>query len=270
MKRVLFNEYWPASWKYSYQFDLQEVYGHVTSRGYAFAYRCRRDETLRLTTANLPIGSRILDVAAAQGNFSLTLAEMGYQVTWNDLREELAGYVQLKYERGKIDYVPGNILDLTFEQSFDAVLLTEIIEHVAHPDELLRKAGKLVRPGGHIVMTTPNGRYVRNKLPKFSECPHPEVYEAAQFKPDADGHIFLLHPDEIAALAENAGLIVSDVTLFTNPLSHGHLKTEWFLPLLPSELVRIVEHASRLLPRAFKERVLAQMAVRFRRPVTNS
>ena len=33
-------------------------------------------------------GSRIIDIAAAQGNFSLHLAEAGYRVTWNDLRDD--------------------------------------------------------------------------------------------------------------------------------------------------------------------------------------
>ena len=37
--------------------------------------------------------------------------------------------------------------------------ITEVIEHVAHPDRLLQQAAALVRPGGYVVMTTPNGRF---------------------------------------------------------------------------------------------------------------
>jgi 2-polyprenyl-3-methyl-5-hydroxy-6-metoxy-1,4-benzoquinol methylase len=40
---------------------------------------------------------------------------------------------------------------------FDAVLITEVIEHVAHPDEFLAKTAALVKPHGSIVLTTPNG-----------------------------------------------------------------------------------------------------------------
>src|SRR4051812_44490806 len=135
MKRVYLEENWPESWRYSYPFDLEEGYGEITNRGYAYAYENRRRHTLRLLTEVLAPGARILDIAAARGNFSIALAEMGFDVTWNDLREDLAGYAQLKHERGKITFAPGNAFELSFPTLFDAVLITEIIEHVAHPDD---------------------------------------------------------------------------------------------------------------------------------------
>ena len=195
MRRVRPQERWPESWKLSYVYDLEEVYGEISNRGYAYAYRERRQHTLDLVADVLPPGARILDIAAAQGNFSLALAEMGYHVTWNDLRAELADYVRLKYERGDLDFSPGNAFDLKFDEPFDAVLITEVIEHVAHPDQFLANTARLVRTGGYIVLTTPNGAYFRNTLPRFSDCVDPTIYEGGQFKPNADGHIFLLHPD---------------------------------------------------------------------------
>lgn len=266
MKRAVLQEAWPESWKYSYAFDLLEIYGEGEHQGYARAYRHRREATLRLITEVLPRGARILDLAAGQGNFSLSLAEMGYKVTWNDLRADLAGYVQLKHERGDVSYSPGNVFDLAFGTPFDAALLTEAIEHVAHPDRLLRAAARLIRPDGYLIVTTPNGRYFRNKLPKFSDCSAPEAYENVQFKPDADGHIFLLHPDEICELAAKVGLRTDKLMLFNNPLTHGHLRTEPLLRVLPATFVAAVERASRRLPRPLRETCLVQMAVRFRNP----
>jgi len=225
MRRVHAEATWPESWKLSYAYDLEEVYGEITHRGYAAAYRERRRHTLNLIAEVLPPGSRILDIAAAQGNFSIALAEMGYRVTWNDLRAELADYVRLKHERGDLAFAPGNAFDLAFEQPFDSVLATEIIEHVAHPDRFLVNVAALVRPGGHIVLTTPNGAYFRNRLPKFSDCPDPGVFEAGQFKPNADGHIFLLYPDELRDMSVRAGLELERLLLFTNPLTIGKSKS---------------------------------------------
>ncbi|MEY2520778.1 MAG: hypothetical protein QOF24_2537 [Verrucomicrobiota bacterium] len=265
MKRVKPDPNWPQSWKESYLYDQSEIYGEISHHGYAYAYAIRRRETLRLLREVLTPGARILDVAAAQGNFSLALAELGFDVTWNDLRVELADYVQLKHERGQVHFSPGNAFELQFPSLFDAVLITEIIEHVAHPDDFLAKAAALVRPGGYIVMTTPNGGYFKNTLPKFSECADPAVYESVQFKPNADGHIFLLHLDEIEPLARRAGLEVEKIALFTSPLTAGHMKMEQLLKILPRRIVELAENATGHLPERFKARALVQMGVRFRK-----
>jgi 2-polyprenyl-3-methyl-5-hydroxy-6-metoxy-1,4-benzoquinol methylase len=265
VKRIEPEPDWPQSWKESYLYDRSEIYGEISDHGYAYAYDSRRRETLRLLTEVLSPGARVLDVAAAQGNFSLALAELGFDVTWNDLRAELADYVRLKHERGKIEFAAGNAFELAFPSLFDAVLITEIIEHVAHPDDFLIKAAALVRPGGYIVMTTPNGGYFKNRLPKFSECADPSVFESVQFKPNSDGHIFLLHVDEIEPLAKRAGLTVEKIALFTNSLTAGHVKTEALLKILPRGIVRIAESISRSLPLALKKKMLVQMGVRFRK-----
>src|SRR5437764_3249812 len=265
MKRVQPAESWPKTWQESYSYDLDEVYGEISNYGYAYAYQNRRRRTLRLLTEVLEPGARILDIAAAQGNFSLALAELGFDVTWNDLRADLADYVRLKYERGQLRFAPGNAFELHFPSLFDAVLITEIIEHVAHPDDFLAKAAALVRPGGYIVMTTPNGGYFKNRLPKFSECANPAVYESVQFKPNADGHIFLLHVDEIEPMARRAGLWVDRISLFTNLLTAGHVKTEALLRVTPKALVNTFETATQMLPVFLKKKLLVQMAVRFRR-----
>jgi len=265
MRKLTPDDTWPESWKYSYPYDLEEVYGPVTNRGYAYAYENRRRATLALVEEVVPTGSRILDVAAAQGNFTLTLAERGYRVTWNDLRADLAGYVALKHERGEVAFAPGNVFDLDIEQPFDCVVATEVIEHVAHPDDFLTKLAELARPGGYVVLTTPNGAYFRNRLPRFSNCDDPDVFESVQFQPNADGHIFLLWPDEIERLAEQTGLILERCEHITTPLTNGHIKLGLALRVLPKQVVSVLESIASHLPRTLKHRLMVHTAARFRR-----
>lgn len=266
MKHVTPQRDWPESWKSSYEYDRQEVYNDISNRGYAYAYDNRRRHTLKLLCDVLPKPARILDIAAAQGNFSLALAELGYQVTWNDLRSDLIGYVKQKYEFGDLEFQAGNAFELTFPVLFDAVLITEIIEHVAHPDDFLIKTAQLVKPGGYVVMTTPNGAYFRNALPRFSDCPDPSVYEGEQFKPDSDGHIFLLHPDEIEKLGNTAGLEIDQQLFFTNPLTNGHMKTSHLLRILPRVIIDGIESLTQILPNSVAKKLLIQVGVRYRKP----
>jgi len=253
-------------WKLAYEYDLVEIYGGRTNLGHSYAYKHRLARTLELVASVASPGARVLDVAASQGNFSLALAEMGFEVTWNDLNARLVDYVRLKHESGTIAYAPGNIFELTFPQLFDVVVITEVIEHVAHPDRFLAHAATLVKPGGYVVMTTPNGKYFNNKLPKFSACADPSVYEAIQFKPDANGHIFLLHPDEIPPLAAQAALQIEALSMFNNPMSAGQLKSGPALRALPPAFVDGAERLSRRLPPPLAERLLVQMSVLFKKP----
>jgi 2-polyprenyl-6-hydroxyphenyl methylase/3-demethylubiquinone-9 3-methyltransferase len=270
MRRVHPASDWPPSWKSSYEYDLQEIYGEVHNPGHSSAYDNRRRHTFELVQQAVLAGSRVLDIGAAQGNFSLLLAEMGYDVTWNDLREELSGYVRLKHEHGTLHFAAGDAFQLRFPHQFDAVLITEIIEHVAHPDEFLTQVATLIRPGGFIVMTTPNGAYFRNKLPRFSDCPDPSVYESVQFKPDSDGHIFLLHTDEVYQISSQAGLLVDELRLFTNSLTSGHIKLNGLLGVLPKRLVSSIEGATQRLPARIANHIMVHMAVRLRKPLTDN
>ncbi len=266
MRQVQPDAAWPESWKYSHPYDRLEIYGERHHRGYAYAYAERRRQTLELVARAAAPPARVLDIAAAQGNFTLALAEQGYEVTWNDLRSDLEGYVRLKHERGSIHFAPGNAFDLGFDDAFDIVLITEVIEHTAHPDQFLQKVGRLVHPGGHVVLTTPNGRYFRNPLPRFSDFPDPSIFESRQFKPDADGHIFLLHPDEVPRLAAAAGLEVLEQRIFSNALTAGCLRTEALLKVLPRGVVTLGERLAQHLPAGTRDRVCTAMAALLRRP----
>ncbi len=266
VKRLALDPAWPQAVRDSHHYDELELWDDRSAPGYTNAYRNRAAAAIDLVTRAAKPPARVLDLAAAQGNFTLRLAERGYRVTWNDLRGELADYVRLKHERGKVAYVPGNIFDLPAEQvgKFDVVLATEVIEHVAHPDQFLAKLATFLAPGGTIVVTTPCGNYCRNTLPRFSDCPDPSVYEAVQFKPDGDGHIFLLHEDELRSLAAKAGLEVTELRLFNNLLTSGHVKTGPLLRVLPRFVVGTTEWLTRHLPGFLRRPLHAHMAAALR------
>jgi 2-polyprenyl-6-hydroxyphenyl methylase/3-demethylubiquinone-9 3-methyltransferase len=268
MLRLTRDESWPESWKQGHSWDELELWGSRRDLGYSYQYRIRREWALHAIEELVPAGGCILDVAGASGNFTLPLAERGYHVVWNDLRPEMAELVKRKYEFGEIEFSPGNVFDFASEWvgRFDGVLAAEIIEHVAHPDRFLVCLAGMLKPGGRLFLTTPNGRYFLCNNPRFSDCPDPSVYEAVQFRPNADGHIFLLDCDECRSLAAAAGLTVERIALMTNPLTRGHVKLGHLLPYLPAGLVGTIEAGTEKLPRVLREKIHSQTAAVLRKP----
>lgn len=257
---------WPESWKYSYSYDKQEVFGPVTHWQYYNTYKTRRDISISMLESAVPRKGEIIDIAAGQGNFSIALDSMGFSVTWNDLREELVDYVRLKAPESMIRFLPGNAFEISKGTQYDAALIAEIIEHVAHPDEFLKEVAALVKPGGVVVMTTPNGAHWKNKLQKFSDCLNPSQYEAIQYKPDGDGHIFLIHPDELKGLADFSGLGILKVTLFNNPLTCGFFNHLISISTIPQWVIALGEKVSRLLPLPISRKIHSHMAVLLGKP----
>ena len=255
MKRISPSKDWRPSWKKSYQFDLLEVYGERPKLGYSLLYKLRSSIIIKSISRYLQRGSSILEIAAAQGNFSIRLSDMGYMVTWNDIRTDLIGYVKLKDELGGISFVPGNCLEVKFDRLFDCLLLGEVIEHVAYPDKFLKSLVKLVRKGGFIVLTTPNGEYFKNSLPKYSDFPNPEIFERTQFGPDGDDHIFLLHESELRGWSSSLGLDVLRYDFFGNPLTCGHIKLQKLLSLLPGFIVKKTEIITQFVPPRLKRKL---------------
>ena len=242
------------------------MWGSRSDLGYTYSYENRFNLTIDLVRRAAEPPARVLDLAAAQGNFSIALAELGYQVVWNDLRAELIDYVRRKYEFGTLEFLPGNIFNLPIETIglFDVVLATEIIEHVAHPDEFVKKLRPLLNDGGTIVLTTPNGAYFRNCLPRFSDCLDPSIFESAQFRPNADGHLFLPYADELELWARRAGLEIEQLIIFNNFFTKGHVKTGMLLPLIPKWLVRANERLTRALPNVIQARLCSALAASLR------
>jgi len=104
-------------------------------------------------------GLRLLDIGCGGGLMCEPLARLGFAVTGIDADATALG-VARAHAGGQglaIDYRQAAAEDLAAGgESFDAVLGLEIVEHVADPALFLAAAGKLVRPGGALVLSTIN------------------------------------------------------------------------------------------------------------------
>jgi SAM-dependent methyltransferase len=117
----------------------------------------RHDHVARYRWAakTLPPGSRVLDVACGVGYGAAILAEAGHRVVAIDRDKETIEYAQRHYERPGVTYKCAGALSVAGyeDDSFDAVVCFETIEHLAEPASFLH-ACRAVAP--HLLISAPN------------------------------------------------------------------------------------------------------------------
>ncbi|MEK7567327.1 MAG: class I SAM-dependent methyltransferase [Patescibacteria group bacterium] len=91
-------------------------------------------------------GKAALDIGCRDGYWSEKLKEKGYQVKSLDIEPRYDNAITHNVETG-----------LPFaDKSFDLVWCTEVIEHLHKPSFLLEEIERVLRPGGKVILTTPN------------------------------------------------------------------------------------------------------------------
>lgn len=97
---------------------------------------------------------KVLDAGCGTGWFSKAAAERGASVTSMDLGENLLAEVAKKCNSER---VVGSILEIPFpENTFDFVVSSEVIEHTPDPYKALHEIYRVLKPGGTMVLSTPN------------------------------------------------------------------------------------------------------------------
>lgn len=118
----------------------------------------READTLRyMTLAHTPIG-KLLDVGCGGGRFLNRMQKRGWRVEGSDFDEQAAQKVSYKYA------IKTHVGDLTqcklLADSFDVITLSQTIEHLYDPNATLHECLRLLKPGGLLILTTPNAESV--------------------------------------------------------------------------------------------------------------
>jgi len=96
-------------------------------------------------------GNKILDVGCATGDYCIKLKQLGFECIGVDINHD---YIE-KARKNGIEAYKMDAEDLRFdEESFDTVLLFEVLEHVKNPDRVLNEAKRVARK--NILITLPN------------------------------------------------------------------------------------------------------------------
>lgn len=98
----------------------------------------------------IPDGGKILDVGTGMNTTVLEIFGDRWEVTPSDVNvgdwnSHIPGMIQLNAERLSDD----------FYDEWDAVIMSEILEHLKRPEKALDEAWKVLKPGGVLIVTVP-------------------------------------------------------------------------------------------------------------------
>ena len=157
--------------------------------------------------------SRVLDVGAGRGWFSKVLAGRLREEHGLDPREHVfpCDAFPESFEVDELECVrtrPDGTLPFP-DASFDAAVSIEVIEHVEDQLSFLREIARVVKPGGIVVVTTPNVLSMTSRV-RTLLWGFPELYDPLPLS-DRDtrrlsGHIHPIAPYFLAHVALRAGL----------------------------------------------------------------
>lgn len=146
---------------------------------------------------------RLLDVGCGNGIFLDQMKQLGWEVMGV---EPDGGAASVAVKKFGLEVFQGSLKEAKFPNGhFHAITLNHVLEHVLDPIELLKECRRVLRPGGKLVVATPNirslGAHVFGEYWRGFEVPR---------------HLFLFSTRALRACAKAAELDIQELRTTAN------------------------------------------------------
>jgi ubiquinone biosynthesis O-methyltransferase len=140
----------------------------ATSNYYEYnriADRKRVDFIANVLKGSLPANGRILDVGCGNGVISRHLGRLGYNVLGVDVSDKTIEMAKAIDPMPNVVFMKKSAEELVASgEKYDAVICSEVLEHLDNPDSLLKVLAASLTDNGKLIITVPNGNGPRETL----------------------------------------------------------------------------------------------------------
>lgn len=187
-------------------------------------------DAARRLLSRVPRGE-LLDLAAGEGAMSQWAQENGFDVTAAEI--DRSQFVACG--------IPCLTVDLNQplpmqDESFDVVTALEIIEHLENHYQFVREIARVLRPGGHVILSTPNEHNLQNRWNYFLTGFYGDSRHVIdEHDPEMPlRHINMIPPSQLELVWRRAGLELVDIDISKRRLS----TCVWVSFMLPIQRLR--------------------------------
>ena len=153
----------------------------------------------------------VLDVGAGGGELLRELAKAGARPIGLDIALSNLRKISERFQKEGItgfNLVSADAYQLSFKkESLDAIVFSEILEHLGKPESALSEACRVLKPGGHLIITVP----YREKI-EYHLCIH-----CNRLTP-THAHLHSLDENLLEKMMANLPLSIKQVGFFHNKL----------------------------------------------------
>ncbi len=216
---------------YIKHYDI-DAYDNLATEDMSHSFRHSERRRIQLIAKMVPdTGVRtVLDIGCGNGELSELLARRGMRVISTDIGfdniRRASAIVNSRLDSGRtgspVRFIQGDVYRLPYKNgSFDAVIASEIIEHLEYPPDAFSEAARVLRPGGFFVVSTP----YMEKIP-YTLCIH------CNKKTPVNAHLHSFDEGVLSGLFSDAGFTAEKCVIFSSKYAAavGFPGLSYFLP----------------------------------------
>jgi 2-polyprenyl-3-methyl-5-hydroxy-6-metoxy-1,4-benzoquinol methylase len=189
----------------------------------------RRSEWALYKRFHLPgmPGGRLLEIGCGSGAQLALMARLGWEAAGLDFDPDAVATAR---SRG-LRVSAGDVREMGYPaESFDAIVMTHVIEHVVDPVGLLRECRRILKPNGTLVLVTPNPASLGHRL-----------YGRAWRGLEPPRHLVVFAPAALRLACSKAGFEVLSVQFSARDAANLFLSSERLRDTAPGQRIRLPE-----------------------------